>query len=168
MRDSDAHSVKKENAWYFGYKAHVGVDKDSGLVHTVEVTPANEHDVTMMSKLLHGEEETVGGDSGYIGAEKRDDAIIRNKNGKKIKYNINRKPSQYKKNSKRSQAQIKRREHEKSSVRAKVEHVFAVVKGQLRYRKTRYRGLQKQTAKLNMMFALANLILAGRPSRAAV
>ena len=98
----------------------------------------------------------------------RDDAIIRNKNGKKIKYNINRKPSQYKNNSKRSQAQIKRREHEKSSVRAKVEHVFAVVKGQLRYRKTRYRGLQKQTAKLNMMFALANLILAGRPSRAAV
>ena len=102
QRDSDAHSVKKGNAWYFGYKAHVGVDKDSGLVHTVEVTPANEHDVTMMSKLLHGEEETVGGDSGYIGAEKRDDAIIRNKNGKKIKYNINRKPSQYKKNSKRS------------------------------------------------------------------
>ncbi|MBQ8576689.1 MAG: transposase, partial [Clostridia bacterium] len=92
----------------------------------------------------------------------------KNKNGKKIKYKINRRPSQYKKNSKRSQAQIKRREHEKSSVRAKVEHVFAVVKGQLRYRKTRYRGLRKQTAKLNMMFALANLILAGRPSRAAV
>ena len=61
------------------------------------------------------------------------------------------------------QGQLKRREHEKSSVRAKVEHVFAVVKGQLRYRKTRYRGLQKQTAKLNMMFALANLILADRP-----
>lgn len=167
-RDPDAHSTKKGNAWYFGYKAHVGVDKDSGLVHTVEVTAANEHDVTMMSKLLHGEEETAHGDSGYIGAEKRDDAILRNKNGRKIKYNINRRPSQYKKNSKRSQGQIKRREREKSSVRAKVEHVFAVVKGQLRYRKTRYRGLRKQTAKLNMMFALANLILAGSPSRAAV
>ena len=168
QRDPDAHSVKKGNAWYFGYKAHVGVDKDSGLVHTVEVTAANEHDVNMTSKLLHGEEETVGGDSGYIGAEKREDAIHRNKNGKKIKYNINRRPSQYKKNSTRSKAQVKRIEHEKSSVRAKVEHVFAVVKGQLRYRKTRYRGLRKQTAKLNMMFALANLILAGRPSRAAV
>ena len=167
QRDPDAHSVKKGNAWYFGYKAHVGVDKDSGLVHTVEVTAANEHDVTMMSKLLHGEEETANGDSGYIGADKREDAIKKNKNGKKIKYNINRRPSQYKKNSKRSQAQIKRREHEKSSVRAKVEHVFAVVKGQLRYRKTRYRGLRKQTAKLNMMFALANLILVGRPSRVA-
>ena len=62
---------------------------------------------------------------------------------------------------------MKRREHEKSSVRAKVEHVFAVVKGQLRYRKTRYRGLRKQTAKLDMLFALANLILADRPSRLA-
>ena len=167
-RDHDAHSVKKGNAWYFGYKAHVGVDKDSGLVHTVEVTAANEHDVTMTAKLLHGEEETVNGDSGYIGAEKREDAILKNKNGKKIRYNINRRPSQYKKNSPRSKAQTKRREHEKSSVRAKVEHVFAVVKGQLGYRRTRYRGLVKQTAKLNMMFALANLNLAGRPSRAAV
>ena len=167
-RDHDAHSVKKGNAWYFGYKAHVGVDKDSGLVHTVEVTAANEHDVTMTAKLLHGEEETVNGDSGYIGAEKREDAILKNKNGKKIRYNINRRPSQYKKNSPRSKAQTKRREHEKSSVRAKVEHVFAVVKGELGYRRTRYRGLVKQTAKRNMMFALANLILAGRPSRAAV
>ena len=167
-RDHDAHSVKKGNAWYFGYKAHVGVDKDSGLVHTVEVTAANEHDVTMTAKRLHGEEETVNGDSGYIGAEKREDAILKNKNGKKIRYNINRRPSQYKKNSPRSKAQTKRREHEKSSVRAKVEHVFAVVKGELGYRRTRYRGLVKQTAKRNMMFALANLILAGRPSRAAV
>ena len=166
--DHDAHSVKKGNTWYFGYKAHVGVDKDSGLVHTVEVTAANEHDVTMTAKLLHGEEETVNGDSGYIGAEKREDAILKNKNGKKIRYNINRRPSQYKKNSPRSKAQTKRREHEKSSARAKVEHVFAVVKGQLGCRRTRYRGLVKQTAKLNMMFALANLILAGRPSRAAV
>ena len=166
--DHDAHSVKKGNTWYFGYKAHVGVDKDSGLVHTVEVTAANEHDVTMTAKLLHGEEETVNGDSGYIGAEKREDAILKNKNGKKIRYDINRRPSQYKKNSPRSKAQTKRREHEKSSVRAKVEHVFAVVKGQLGYRRTRYRGLVKQTATLSMMFALANLILAGRPSRAAV
>lgn len=75
--------------------------------------------------------------------EKREDAVTKNKQGKKIRYKVNRRPSQYKKNSKRSQAQMKRREHEKSSVRAKVEHVFAVVKGQLRYRKTRYRGLRK-------------------------
>ncbi len=162
-RDPDAHQVKKGNAWHFGYKAHIGVDKDSGLVHTVEVTGANTHDVTMVPKLLTGEEDVVYGDSGYLGAEKRADAITRNKCGKKIRYKTNRRPSQSKHNSKRSQAQIKRREHEKSSVRAKVEHVFGVVKGQLRFRKTRYRGLQKQTAKLNMMFALANLILADRP-----
>lgn len=162
-RDPEAHQVKKGNEWHFGYKAHIGVDKDSGLVHKMEVTPANTHDVTMVSQLISGEEKEVYGDSGYIGAEKREEAITHNNEGKKIKYKINRRPSQSKKNSKRSQGQIKRREHEKSSVRAKAEHVFGVVKKQLRYKKTRYRGLQKQKAKLNMMFALANLILADRP-----
>ena len=155
--------MKKGNTWHFGYKAHIGVDQDSGLVHSVEVTGANTHDVTMVPKLLTGEENTVYGDSGYLGAEKRDDAITRNTKGKKIKYKTNRRPSQSKNKSTRSKAQIKRREHEKSSVRAKVEHVFGVVKGQFGFRKTRYRGLRKQTAKLNMLFALANLILADRP-----
>ena len=162
-RDPDAHQVKKGNTWHFGYKAHIGVDQDSGLVHSVEVTGANTHDVTMVPKLLTGEENTVYGDSGYLGAEKRDDAITRNTKGKKIKYRTNRRPSQIRKESVRSQAQIKRREHEKSSVRAKVEHAFGVVKGQFGFRKTRYRGLRKQTAKLNILFALANLILADRP-----
>ena len=87
----------------------------------------------------------------------------KNTAGKKIRYKINRRPSQSKNNSARFQAQIKRRGHEKSSVRAKVELVFAVLKLQLRYRKTRYRGLQKQTAKVNILLALANLILADRP-----
>ncbi len=162
QRDPDAHQVKKGNEWHFGYKAHIGVDKDSGLIHTLKVTAANVHDVTMTSKLLTGEETVVYGDSGYLGAEKREDAIITNRSGKHIRYKINRRPSQMKKGSARSQAQLKRREHEKSSVRAKVEHVFGVVKGLFRYRKTRYRGLRKQTAKLNMLFALANLILADR------
>lgn len=168
QRDPDARSTKKGNNWHFGYKAHIGVDKDSGIVHSVEVTAANVHDVEVTPKLLTGEEDTVNGDSGYIGAEKREDAVVHNKKGKKIRYNINRRPSQYKNNSNRSKGQIKRREHEKSSVRAKVEHVFAVIKGQFGYRKTRYRGLRKQTSKLNMLFALANLILADRPSRLVV
>lgn len=163
-RDPDAHSTKKGNQWYFGFKAHIGVDKDSGLAHTVKATAANVHDVTMTSELLHGEENEVYGDSGYIGADKREDAIIRNKKGKKIKYKINRKPSQIKKLSASGQHAAKKSEHKKSSVRAKVEHVFAVVKRQLRYRRTRYRGLEKQTAKINIMFALANLILADRIS----
>jgi len=162
QRDPEAHQVKKGNTWHFGYKAHIGVDEETGLVHHVEVTGANVHDVTMVPKLLTREETQVYGDSGYLGAEKREDAVTHNEQGKKIKYKTNRRPSQGKNRPVRSQAQIKRREHEKSSVRAKVEHVFGVVKGLFGYRKTRYRGLRKQSAKLNMLFALANLYLADK------
>jgi IS5 family transposase len=66
-RDPDAHQVKKGNTWYFGCKAHIGVDKDSGLVHHVEATAANEHDITIVPKLLYGEEISVHGDSAYLG-----------------------------------------------------------------------------------------------------
>ena len=92
-----------------------------------------------------------------------EEAIVRNKMGKRIKYEIMLRPSQLKKLSKSGQYRAKKREHKKSSIRVKVEHVFGVVKGQLRYRKTRYRGLRKQISKCNIMFALANLILADRP-----
>jgi len=160
QRDPDAHQTKKGKNWYFGYKAHIGVDRGSGLAHRVKATAANVHDVTVVPDLLTGKEETVHGDSGYLGAEKRGDAITKNEAGRKIAYKINRRPSQSKNNSARSQAQIKRREREKSSVRAKVEHIFGVVKNRFKYRKTRYRGLPKQTATLNMLFALANLYLA--------
>ena len=161
-RDPAAHSVKKGTAWHFGYKAHIGVDKDSGLVHHVEVTSDNVHDVEMTPKLMTGDESELYGDSGYIGAEKRQDAIVRNNQGKKIRYKQNRKPTQIKKLSASGQWRAKQAEHQKSSVRAKAEHVFAVIKGQFRYRKMRYRGLSKQTAKLNMLFALANLVMADR------
>lgn len=161
-RDPEARSGKKGNTWHFGYKAHIGVDEENGLVHTIKATSANEHDVTVMSELLHGKEERAYGDSGYIGAKKRPEAIKKNKDGKNIKYLINRRPSSIKKLSKSGQYAAKKRENQKSSVRCKVEHVFAVVKNIFRYRKTRYRGLQKQTAKLNIMFALANLYLADR------
>ena len=70
-RDPDAHSAKKGSVWHFGYKAHIGVDKDSGLPHTIKVTSANEHYVIVTSDLLTGEEEQVYGDSGYLGADKR-------------------------------------------------------------------------------------------------
>ena len=163
-RDPDAHSAKKGNTWHFGYKMHIGVDRDSGLVHHVKTTSANEHDVTATSELMHGEEETLNGDSGYIGADKRPEAIKKNKNGKKIKYVINRKQSSINKLSKSGQHAAKKREHEKSSVRCKVEHVFAVVKRLFGYRKTRYRGLRKQMLKSYIMFALANLYLADRKS----
>ena len=163
-RDPEAHSAKKGNTWHFGYKMHIGVDRDSGLVHHVKTTSANEHDVTATSELMHGEEETLNGDSGYIGADKRPEAIRKNKQGKKIKYIINRKQSSINKLSKSGQYAAKRREHQKSSVRCKVEHVFAVVKRLFGYRKTRYRGLRKQMLKSYIMFALANLYLADRKS----
>ena len=163
-RDPEAHSAKKGNTWHFGYKMHIGVDRDSRLVHHVKTTSANEHDVTATSELMHGEEETLNGDSGYIGADKRPEAIRKNKQGKKIKYIINRKQSSINKLSKSGQYAAKKREHEKSSVRCKVEHVFAVVKRLFGYRKTRYRGLRKQMLKSYIMFALANLYLADRKS----
>jgi len=164
-RDPEAASTKKGSGWHFGFKAHVGVDSESGLAHTVVVTPANKSDVEMTSQLLSGHEETVHGDAGYIGADKRPDAWERNKSGKKIKYTINRRPSQSKNNSPQSQAQIRRWERKKSSVRAKVEHIFAVIKGTFGWRKTRYRGLLKQDCKLNMLFALANLLMADRKTK---
>ena len=141
----------------------MGVDHETGIVHSLEVTSTNKHDVCIVAEFLTGGEPLVYRDSGYLGADKRDDAIIRNKSGRKIKYKINRRPSQVKKLSKSGQYAAKKAEHAKSSVRAKVEHVFGVVKKQLRFRKTRYRGLEKQGAKFNIMFALANLILADRP-----
>ena len=161
-RDPQAHSVKKGSTWHFGYKAHVGVDSKTGLVHTVKTTAANVHDVTVTPDLLTGEESYIYGDSGYLGADKRENAIVRNQSGKKIMYKINKRPSQISKLSKNGQYRAKKSEHQKSSVRAKVEHVFGVVKKLFNYRKTRYRGLEKQTQKMNMMFALANLYLADR------
>lgn len=95
------------------------MDKDTGIVHSVVVTPANVHDVEVTSKLLTGEEDSVYEDSGYLGAQKREDAIVRNRKGKKIRYQINRRPSQMKKLSISGQYQAKKTEHRKSSVRAR-------------------------------------------------
>ena len=111
---------------------------------------------------MTGDEEELYGDSGYTGAAKRDEAITTNSHGKKIRYKINKRRSTLDKGPGWKHGQQKRREREKSSVRAKVEHVFAVVKRQFRYRKTRYRGLIKTAAAHYFKFTLANLILADR------
>ena len=159
-RDPEARSTKKGNNWHFGYKAHIGVDRDTGIVHHLKVTGANEHDSNVVADLMYGEEETLHGDSGYLGSDKKENAITKNKDGKKIKYIINRRSSSIRKLSKSGQYRAKKIEKAKSSVRCKVEHVFAVVKRLFKYRRTQYRDLEKQTAKLNIMFALANLYLA--------
>ena len=106
----------------------------------LETTVRNVSDVSMTSKLLTGEEDEVNVDAGYLGANKRKDAITRNKFGKKIKYRICLRPSTLKKLSRSGQYKARKAEYRKSSVRCKVEHVFGVVKNLFRCRKTRYRG----------------------------
>lgn len=166
-RDPDAHQVKKGNQWYFGYKGHIAVDRDTGLVKKIETTAANVHDVTQVAGLMDGTEEEFYGDSGYLGAEKREEAILTNDQGKEIRYIICARSSSLKK--RYAGAEYEKAvaaEQAKASIRCKVEHVFAVVKGMFRFRKTRLRGLTKVNAQLHMLFALANLILAVRPSLA--
>ena len=116
------------------------MDRETGLVHHVEVTGANVHNMTGVPELLTGEETEVFGGRGYWGADKREGAITRYRLEKAIRYKLNRRPSQSKNSSVRSKGQIRRREREKSSIRAKVHHVLGVVKNLFHFRKTRYKG----------------------------
>jgi IS5 family transposase len=158
-RDPDMHQTKKGNQYYFGMKAHIGVDDESGLVHSVVGTAANVADVTQVDKLLHGEENMVGADAGYTGVEKRPEH-----EGRKVIWQIAARRSTYKKLSKRSALYKAKRKIEKAKaqVRAKVEHPFRVIKRQLGYTKVRFRGLVKNTAQLVTLFALSNLWMARR------
>ncbi len=158
-RDADMHQVKKGNQWYFGMKAHIGADAHTGLVHTVVTTPANEPDVTQTHRLLHGHEKAVHGDAGYQGAHKR--AELKGCGAELV---IARRRSTYRKldAGDPSRILIEQIEHAKASLRAKVEHVFHVVKNLFHHRKCRYRGLAKNTAHLNTLFAMANLMLSRR------
>ena len=150
-RDPEMHQTKKGNQWHFGMKAHIGVDADSGLVHTVTTTPANESDVEQVADLLHGQEEHVYADSGYRGAASRVDR-------EDLQWHIAARPSDIAKMPEgRAKARVQKQEHRKASVRAKVEHPFRVIKRQFGYVKVRYRGLTKNTAQLHTLFALANI-----------
>ena len=157
-RDPAMHQTKKGNQWHFGMKAHIGVDEESGLVHHVECTAANVNDVTQVHKLLHGKEDTITGDSGYTGADKREEL-----QGVEAAFWIAEKPSKLRsmKNT-RERKYAERWEHFKASIRAKVEHPFRVVKRQFGYTKVRYRGLAKNTAQVLTLFALSNLWMARR------
>ena len=158
-RDPEMHQAKKGNQYYFGMKAHIGVDDESGLVHSVMGTAANVADVTQVDKLLHGEENMVGADAGYTGVEKRPEH-----EGREVIWQIAARRSTYKKLSKRSALYKAKRKIEKAKaqVRAKVEHPFRVIKRQFGYVKTRFRGLAKNTAQLVTLFALSNLWMARR------
>ena len=157
-RDPEMHQTKTGNQWHFGMKAHIGVDDVSGLVHHVECTAANVADVTQVHKLLHGKEDTIYGDSGYTGADKREEL-----QHVAVGFLIAEKPSKLRAmKNKRERRCAERWEHYKASVRAKVEHPFRVVKRQFGYAKVRYRGLAKNTAQVLTLFALSNLWMARR------
>ena len=160
-RDPEMHQSKKGNDWHFGIKAHIGVDAASGLVHTVVCTAGNVSDVTQAHALLHEDETAALGDAGYQGVEKRPENV-----GKAVTWHIAMKRSKQKALPKNKLGRMMEKlEHLKASVRAKVEHPFYVIKNLFRHRKTRYRGLAKNTAQLFTLFGFANLVLAGRRFR---
>lgn len=153
QRDPEMHSSKKGEQMYFGMKAHIGADADSGLVHTVRGTSGNVHDVTEGNNLLHGQEKVAFGDAGYQGIEKRADAKA------EVTWHVAMRPGQRKALNKENPADalIDKAQKIKASIRAKVEHPFRVIKRQFGYVKVRYRGLKKNTAQLVTLFALSNL-----------
>ncbi len=155
-RDPEMHQTKKGNQWHFGMKAHIGVDADSGLVHTVTTTPANAHDITQAAALLHGQEQEVFADSGYRGVHKREEVQAQHPH---VNWHIAMMPGQRRAMDKgrASNALKEQLERIKASIRAKVEHPFRVIKCQFGHRKARYRGLAKNTSQLLVMFALSNL-----------
>jgi IS5 family transposase len=152
-RDPEMSSTKKGNDWYFGMKAHVGVDAQSGIVHSLDTTTAKVHDSQVWDELLHGAETSVWADKGYVSAAREAAfagpgkfwGVMRKapKGGRldPIEEDINRLIAK---------------------VRARVEHPFRVIKRQFGHVKTRYRGLAKNRAQLFTLFALGNLFLVRR------
>lgn len=160
-RDPEMHQTKKGNQWFFGMKAHIGVDADSGLVHTLIGTAANAADVTQANALLHGQETLAYGDAGYQGADCRPDARDN------VAWKIAMRPGKRKALPTTKLGRLlEQLEAAKAQMRAKVEHPFHVIKNLFGHRKTRYRGLAKNTAQLYSLFGVANLLLAARLSNA--
>ncbi|WP_444957980.1 IS5 family transposase [Microbulbifer sp. ZKSA002] len=151
-RDPEMHQTKKGNQWHFGMKMHVGVDDVLGVIHSVDTTAANSHDVTATERVLHGEEGRVWGDSGYIGAEKREELKER-----EVDWYIAMKPSKLKTPPGRDA--LRKAEKIKAQIRAKVEHPFRYIKRVFGYDKVRYRGLLKNTERLCLLAGFTNLLI---------
>jgi IS5 family transposase len=152
-RDPEMSSTRKGNDWYFGMKAHVGVDAHSGVVHSLQTTTAKTHDSQVWDDLLHGAETSVWADKAYVSAE-REAAFA----GPGKVWGVMRKAPKG--------ARLDPIEEDINrliaKVRARVEHPFRVIKRQFGYLKTRYRGLAKNRAQLFTLFALGNLFLVRR------
>ena len=166
-RDPEMHQVKKGNEWHFGMKAHIGTDADSGLVHSVHVTAANESDVANAHVLLHGQEQHVHADSGYTGVARREEIVKAQAEGrirKDIDWHVAAKrgaiTSMAEGVHKELTVLLERR---KAQIRARVEHPFHVVKNLFGHKKVSYKGLAKNRARMFSLFALANLVIAKRP-----
>ena len=157
-RDPEMHQTRKGNQWYFGMKAHIGVDSKTKLIHSLGATAANVHDSQMLGDLLHGEETRVWGDSAYTGQK----AVLKEcapaaKDFTQKKSYRNRKLTEQEKSANR----------QKSKTRSRVEHIFGIMKRQFGYNKVRYRGLAKNAHSLYVKCALINLVVAKRKLLAA-
>jgi len=152
-RDPDMHQTKKGNQWFFGMKAHIGVDSRTKVIHAVAATAANVHDATCLPDLLHGDETRIWGDSAYQG---QGDAIREcAPNAQDMTNRRYRRKGEV--------DEIERAKNKtKSSVRAKVEHPFLVIKRIFGFARTRYKGLYKNAHRLFVTCALTNLYLVRR------
>jgi IS5 family transposase len=149
-RDPAMTSSKKGNQWYFGMKAHIGVDAESGLVHTAGVTTGKVHDAKVMANLIREDDTAVYGDRGYASDEKK-----RAAEEVGVLWAVKEKAKPGRDLTQRQRARNRRF----GKVRAKVEHIFRILKCQFGYRKVRYRGIAKNGAQVFALFALANLYL---------
>ncbi len=152
-RDPEMHQTKKGNQWYFGMKAHIGVDSQSKLIHSVAATAANVHDSQMLEDLLHGDETRVWGDSAYAGQ------------GDTIREQApNAKDFTHKKGCRNRPLsdEDKAKNKTKSKVRAKVEHPFLILKRVFGFTKVHYRGLEKNASRLFVACGLINLYIVRR------
>jgi IS5 family transposase len=153
QRDPEMHQARKGRQWYFGMKIHVGADAQSGLVHTVGVTAANVADVSGLPHLLREDDQAVFGDKGYVNNELKRHA---RRAGVFWGVALKARPKQ------RLGEANKRFNRKMSSIRARVEHVFRVLKCQFGYRKVRYKGIAKNAIQVFSLIGLANLYLARR------
>ena len=164
-RDPEMHQAKKGNQWHFGMKMHSGVDAQSGLIHSVVCTAANEADVVHAHELLHGQETQVHGDSGYTGLDKRDEITSAQAQGtlKEIDWRIAMKRGQLKAMQEGpGKALYEWYERRKAQVRAIVEHPFHIIKNLFGYRKVSYRGIAKNEVRAKAQAALVNLYIVKR------
>ncbi len=156
-RDPEMRQTKKGNQWYFGMKAHVGVDAGTGYVHSVRATAASVHDLDEAANLVRGDDEVVYADAGYQGADKRPE-FADDEHLSQLRWRVAARKGRLKTMAAPDRAEQSRQ----ASVRAKVEHPFLVVKRDFGFTKTRYRGLEKNLNHLHMLFASSNWLMRAR------